>query len=221
VTQRFPSSEYDVLVVVEGKTLLRSGPLEQLRNLVTDLQLVDGTRGAISLFSAREPPEGSHLPAPLFPDELPQGTEYDHLIGRMKAKELPAGTSLYASQTLDVIAEVHKIMENQAGIGNVWSLETLRRWLSDKADIHDASVLKEYVTALPGFLVRRFIAEHQDAVVVSSRIPDSDANQLLPVIEGLDKRLNELRASHPGYTIAVTGLAAVAARSRSTNSAPG
>jgi uncharacterized protein len=135
--------------------------------------------------------------------------------------EFPAGTSLYASQTLDVIAEVHKIMENQAGIGNVWSLETLRRWLSDKADIHDASVLKEYVTALPGFLVRRFIAEHQDAVVVSSRIPDSDANQLLPVIEGLDKRLNELRASHPGYTIAVTGLAAVAARSRSTNSAPG
>jgi hypothetical protein len=103
VTQRFPSSEYDVLVVVEGKTLLRSGPLEQLRNLVTDLQLVDGTRGAISLFSAREPPEGSHLPAPLFPDELPQGTEYDHLIGRMKANELIKGKLLSEDGQLALI----------------------------------------------------------------------------------------------------------------------
>ena len=35
VTQRFPSSEYDILVVVEGKPLLERGPLDQLRNLVT------------------------------------------------------------------------------------------------------------------------------------------------------------------------------------------
>jgi predicted RND superfamily exporter protein len=103
VTQRFSSSEYDVFVVVEGKTLLRSGPLEQLRNLVTDLQLVDGTRGAISLFSAREPPEGSHLPAPLFPDELPQGTEYDHLIGRVKANELIKGKLLSEDGQLALI----------------------------------------------------------------------------------------------------------------------
>src|SRR5262245_20732650 len=66
VTKRFPSSEYDVLVVVEGKSLLERNSLEKLRNLVTDLQLIDGTRGLISLFSAREPPEGNQIPAPLF-----------------------------------------------------------------------------------------------------------------------------------------------------------
>ena len=54
VTHRFPSSEFDVLVVVEGKSLLERGSLEKLRNLVTDLQLIDGTRGIISLFSARK-----------------------------------------------------------------------------------------------------------------------------------------------------------------------
>jgi uncharacterized protein len=53
VTKRFPSTEYDVLVVVEGKTLLQRANLEKLRDLVTDLQLVEGTRGLISLFSAR------------------------------------------------------------------------------------------------------------------------------------------------------------------------
>jgi predicted RND superfamily exporter protein len=58
VTRRFPSSEFDVLVVIEGKTLLARESIEKLRDLVTDLQLIDGTRGIISIFSARQPPEG-------------------------------------------------------------------------------------------------------------------------------------------------------------------
>ena len=65
--RRFPSSEFDVLVVVEGKTLMERESIEKLRGLVTELQLIDGTRGLISLFSARQPPEGGLLPAPLFP----------------------------------------------------------------------------------------------------------------------------------------------------------
>jgi uncharacterized protein len=532
VTHRFPSSEYDVLVVVEGSTLLQRGPLEQLRNLVTDLQLVDGAQGIISLFSAREPPEDDHLPAPLFPDELPEGAQFDQLIARVKANELirrkllsedgqlalivlslqpevtgnsrldgvvqeirktmnddlkgsglraelsgvpimqleirkaverdrltyntigfaagcliamlffrrlsfmiiaaappllaillgigalgwldfrlnmflnvmtplimvisfsdsmqltfaarealllgesketafrnsiyvvgpacvlthgtaavsfialqfstsdlirtfgqaglivtvialvcvlalvpllgvsiirrehnldadvkrldvevdflrafcqwiarrmvarpglyslvsliiavilainyanlqpryrlddqvpdqqqaisanhridikltganpidtliefPKGTSLFAPETLAVIASVQTIMEKQPGIGNVWSLETLRRWLVQKAHINDIRILTEYVDALPSFLVRRFISKDQEAVVVSGRIPDSDANQLLPLVNRLDKLLEAVRNSHPGYTIAVTGLAVIAARS--------
>src|ERR1700736_1985814 len=83
VTRRFPSSEFDVLVVVEGKNLLERASIERLRDLVTDLQLIDGNRGIISLLSAREPPEGSGLPAPLFPENLPEGAEYDKLIGRV------------------------------------------------------------------------------------------------------------------------------------------
>src|SRR5580700_6327893 len=38
VTKRFPSSEYDVLIVLEGKTLLERESLEKLRDLVTELQ---------------------------------------------------------------------------------------------------------------------------------------------------------------------------------------
>jgi uncharacterized protein len=49
-------------------------------------------------------------------------------------------------------------------------------------------------------------------VVVSGRIPDVDASRLLPVIEALDKSLARVRAEHPGYLIAVTGLSAIAAR---------
>ena len=62
VSRRFPSSEFDVLVVVEGKTLLDRASLEKLRDLVTDVQLVDGVNGMISLFSARQPPEAGQTP---------------------------------------------------------------------------------------------------------------------------------------------------------------
>ena len=48
--------------------------------------------------------------------------------------------------------------------------------------------------------------------MVSGRIPDSDASQLLPVVEKLDNTLDAVRAKHPGYEIAVTGLSAIAAR---------
>src|SRR5262249_26469996 len=80
VTKRFPSTEFDVLVVVEGKTLLERQNLEKLRDLVTDLQLVDGTRGIISLFSARQAPAPGQFPAALFPEKLPEGADYTKFI---------------------------------------------------------------------------------------------------------------------------------------------
>src|SRR5262249_34949565 len=91
VTRRFPSSEYDVLVVIEGKNLLDRESLEKLRDLVTDLQLIEGTRGIISLFSARQPPEGDHLPEPLFPEPLPEGKAYDALVQKVLSNEIIRG----------------------------------------------------------------------------------------------------------------------------------
>src|SRR3981189_2853335 len=87
VTKRFPATEFDVLVVVEGKTLLSRDNLEKVRDLVTDLQLVEGTRGLISLFSARQAPAPGKLPAALFPSELPRGADHDTVIAAAKSKK--------------------------------------------------------------------------------------------------------------------------------------
>src|ERR1019366_8581977 len=62
--------------------------------------------------------------------------------------EFPRGKSLYEPETLAMIAQVHSLLEKQAGVGNVWSLETLRRWLI-KAGQPDAGTLKDYVGLLP------------------------------------------------------------------------
>jgi uncharacterized protein len=125
--------------------------------------------------------------------------------------EFPKDQSLYSPQTLATIAEVHAIVEKQAGVGNVWSLETLRRWLAQKTGKSDVSTLRQYVGYLPKYLVERFISQKRDAVVVEGRLPDIDSSRLAPVVDALDKKLDTVRAAHPGYQIAVTGLAVIAA----------
>lgn len=82
VSHEFPSSEYDVMIVVTGETLLDRESVEKLRSLVTDVQLIDGTRGVLSMFSAREPAPAGGLPEPVFSYPLPQGSEYHALVER-------------------------------------------------------------------------------------------------------------------------------------------
>src|SRR5438046_4220414 len=100
VTKRFPATEFDVLVVVEGKTLLSRPNLEKIRDMVTDLQLVDGVRGLVSLFSARQAPERGKLPAALFPSELPEGAAYDKFVETVKSNEIIRGKLLSEDGTL-------------------------------------------------------------------------------------------------------------------------
>jgi uncharacterized protein len=126
--------------------------------------------------------------------------------------QFPKSASLYDPNTLNVIADVHALLERQTGIGNVWSLDTLRRWLAEKMNKSDVETLKQYVDLLPPYLTRRFISAEQDAVIVSGRVPDSDASQLLPVVDRIDQQLNAVRAKYPTYKIAVTGLSVISAR---------
>ena len=58
-----------------GKSLLERDSVEKLRDLVTDLQLIDGARGIISMFSARQPAAKGGLPAPLFPEATAGGRQ--------------------------------------------------------------------------------------------------------------------------------------------------
>ena len=121
------------------------------------------------------------------------------------------GTPLYSPKTLDVIGQVHNALEKEAGLGNVWSVESLRRWLHEAGDDRIETVQK-FVGYLPDHLVRRFIAEDQKAVLVTGRLPDVDSSHILPVVEKIDRSLDGIRAANPTFQISVTGLPAVAAR---------
>ena len=156
-------------------------------------------------------------------DQVPDKKQAVEASSRLDAKltganpidvliEFPKGKNLYDAESLQTVAEVHSTIEKTAGVGNVWSVETLRRWLAEKVGRSDVATLKEYVDLLPAYLTRRFVAEPLDAVLVSGRVPDLDSAEILPVVEKLDAALEDVRKKHPGYEIAVTGLSAIAAR---------
>ena len=121
------------------------------------------------------------------------------------------GESLYSPRPLEVIAKAHEVLEKEAGLGNVWSLESLRRWLKEAGEDNPATVQK-YVGYLPEHLVRRFIDKQGDAVLVTGRLPDVDSSRILPVVEKIDHALDPVRKQFPEFRISVTGLPAIAAR---------
>ncbi len=135
--------------------------------------------------------------------------------GAPEAAETARAIGLYDDATLRVIAEAHDVLERQAGLGNVWSLESLRRWLAATGDT-SVETVRAYVGRLPEHLVRRFIAADETAVLVTARLPDIDASEILPVVERIDRALAPVREAHPGYAISVTGLPAIAARNSAT-----
>ena len=124
----------------------------------------------------------------------------------------PPGLGLYTPQTLATIADVQRVVESQPGVGNVWSVESLRRWLAKQMGLTGVSALRQYVDELPLFLVRRFVAADENSVVVFGLVPDKNLPQLVPIVDQLDVRLNAVREADPGYGIAVTGLPVIAAR---------
>jgi uncharacterized protein len=156
-------------------------------------------------------------------DEVPDSGHAVAASGRLDAEisgsnpiqvmiTFPPGLSLYAPQTLATIEDVQRVLESQPGVGNVWSLESLRRWLSTQMGLKGPGALKQYVDELPLFLVRRFIAKDERSVVVFGLVPDQNLTRLVPIVDQLEARLNAVRKADPGYGIAVTGLAVIAAR---------
>lgn len=133
---------------------------------------------------------------------------------RFDADGKPA-TRLYREDTLNLIASVHDVVEKRAGLGNVWSLDSLRRWLADAGDAR-IETIRSYVKILPDHLVDRFITRDHTAVLVTARLPDVDASEVLPVVDLLDKALQPVRDANPDYTISVTGLPVIAARNSAT-----
>jgi predicted RND superfamily exporter protein len=155
-------------------------------------------------------------------DQVPDKEQALAASGRLDAKLTGASpvhvmikwtgpAALYDPGPLAAIADAHAVLEKAAGLGNVWSLESLRRWLREAGDTRVETV-KKYVSVLPQHLVRRFISQDGKAVLVTGRLPDIDASEILPVVDRIDKALAPVRKAHPGFEIVVTGLPAIAAR---------
>jgi len=120
------------------------------------------------------------------------------------------GRKLFDETVLAAIGDAHGIMDGQADIGNVWSLDTMNRWLMRSGE--DArQYLEPYIDMLPEHLTRRFINPGENAALVTGRIVNLDAADTVPIVRALDQDLDGLRKAYPELSFEVTGLPVVAA----------
>ncbi len=214
-TQQTPGVGRDRAIGTLGKwseSLFRHLARKPLGYVVTGIILV-GVMGAAYVnlqphyrLADQVPDQEQALAATSRLDEKLTGANPVHVMIEWKG-----GQSIYSPDVLAAVAAAHSAVEKQAGLGNVWSVETLRRWL-EKAGDSSVETLKKYIDLLPEHLVRRFIAVDEMAVIVSARLPDVDASEILPVVDQLDESLVPLRKQYPAFEFSVTGLPAIAAR---------
>ena len=116
IDRRFPSSEYDVLVVVEGKNLLTREGLTAFANAASDLQLADGVDGIVSMLSARGRPDESGYAPPIVPDELPEGAAFDTMLKALKSNDIVKGKFLSddGQLALAVLSLNHQVVADKS-----------------------------------------------------------------------------------------------------------
>jgi len=154
-------------------------------------------------------------------DHIPQDREAMAGTQRLDAKLTGAqpvhimvrwqdGQHLFDPQVLSAIGGAHGVMQRQELIGNVWSLDTMNRWLVQSGE-EARKYLEPYLERLPEHLTRRFINEAQNGALVTGRTVNLDASDTLPIVLALDDDLDMLRKAYPEMTFEVTGLPVVAA----------
>lgn len=94
LVKRFPASESELFLVIEGKDLLDRAHLEELRALHLELNFAEAVSGVTSIFTIRESPDEKGYPPPIFPADLPEGDAYQKLIERAEAHPLIKGRLL-------------------------------------------------------------------------------------------------------------------------------
>lgn len=129
--------------------------------------------------------------------------------------EWPQGLNVVSPEVVSAIRDVHRLLEESSGVGNVWSLETLAQWLEGIGKPGPES-LADYLHRLPEHLVARFVNEEANAALVTGRLPDLDAHEAVKVLGALDERLAALQTRHPGFSFTVSGLSAVSAQQSSS-----
>jgi len=87
-SSKFPSVENQFVLLVESNKPLGKPGLEIIRNLHLDMQFIDGITGVVSMFSARNPPDGEGVARPILPALLPSGDQLTKALRHVRTHPL-------------------------------------------------------------------------------------------------------------------------------------
>lgn len=126
----FPSSDADVLIVVEGSNLFTRNTLEALRDLAVELQFAEVVAGVVSIFSVPAAPGAENRF--VIPEKLPDDAGLQEIRDVLAENPLASGRLFVASRAGDATTLLVSLApEANTRAAQPASLRALRRTVQD------------------------------------------------------------------------------------------
>ncbi len=122
----------------------------------------------------------------------------------------PPDHKMETTETLEVVEKVHKALESLPLITSVTSLYGVQKWATE-GGLEKDKVFSLLSDADSPLMARIMSLDHKSALV-TGYFPGIDAAKLLPIVDDLESKLADIRASYPNVDFVVTGTAVVSAR---------
>lgn len=122
----------------------------------------------------------------------------------------PSGHALTSETVLGAIGAAHDLLQSDARIGGVLSLATIDRLVAKSASNSRETLLK-ILSDLPDPQKVHLFNDQTNQALVSARIANLPASDIIRVEREIDVRLTELAKAHPDIGFTVTSLATMSA----------
>jgi len=117
----------------------------------------------------------------------------------------PEGLDISSSRMMSAMADIHRAVEQTGGVSNVWSTETLRRWLAETGHSSNDD-LRTFLSKMPREVYARLVNDAHRTGLVTGHIPDVQAREVVALVEDLKQQLAPVRATYPELEVSVTDL---------------
>jgi hypothetical protein len=117
----------------------------------------------------------------------------------------PEGLDISSPPVMSAIADLHRAAEQTGGVSNVWSTETLRRWLAETG--HSSSEdFRTFLSKMPPEVYARLVNDAHRTGLVTGHIGDLQARDVVALVEDLKQRLAPVQTAYPEFAISITDL---------------
>ncbi|MFQ5626626.1 MAG: MMPL family transporter, partial [Methyloligellaceae bacterium] len=124
--------------------------------------------------------------------------------------QFPKGHKLQSAETLAIIARAHAILEAEPAFHAITSLHSAERWM--KSGGQTRGDVFHFLDKAKSPLSSRLTSKENNSALLTAQLPLIESDQLIPVLDSLEKKLDALAAANPGVEFFVTGLTPLSAR---------
>ena len=122
----------------------------------------------------------------------------------------PQGQSLETPETLTLVEEAHKTLEQLPLVKKVVSLHSIEAWMIEGGLKRDQVI--GFLKDAESPFIERMLSVDDNSALVTGYFPAVDASELVPVLDALEEKLVAVRAAHPNVNLVATGIAPHSAR---------